>query len=260
MSTVVYGDIQDRFGFGINDCWVTAKDNTTSTEYYDSDAGGSYSITVDDVSHQFTVTVWHSGYIVTSQDVNVYSGDLNQCDFAPTSGYQLNASIEGTVQDDEGLPVEDAFVWGNGNNYKFGTKTNSNGDYALPLHKADTYTIKATKNNSTVISNGDVTQSGMHPTTSITKDFTGSYCLARILGTVDLGYAVYGRSVVISDNLTAAGLTHVDDPATTTVYMKTRIWGGGGTLYTSTDDSDTANEGDGSDGTDYDGDCGGCGE
>lgn len=259
MATIVFGDIQDRFGVDVNNCFVTAKDDVTHIEYYDTDADGNYIIVVADVTHFFTVKVWHSGYVIGSQQIAVYSGDFNQCDFIPPS-HNLEASVEGTVQDGDGNPVENAFVWGESTNW-YGCKTNSSGEYALPLHVGGTYNIMARKTNFDERAYGSVVQSGYHPASKTTKNFTGAYCLARILGTVDLGFAVDGRSVIIPDDLpTASALIKPDTPATTTVYMRTRKYGTGAALTTTSSGTSDSSEGDGAGGTDYDGTCGDCGD
>ena len=259
MATNVYGNIQDRFGVGVNDCWVTAKDDVTGIEYYDMDADGDYIITVADVSHFYTIKVWHSGYVIAERNIGVYSGNFNQCDFIPPS-HNLEASVEGTVEDNDGNPVENAFVWGESTNW-YGCKTNSNGEYALPLHVSGTYDIKASKTNFNERSYGSVIQSGFHPSSKTTKNFTGAYLLSRILGTVDLGFAVAGRSVIIPDDLpTASALIEADTPATTTVYLKTRKYGTGAALATTSSGTSDSSEGDGSGGTDYNGTCGDCGD
>jgi len=260
-ETIIYGDIQDRFGSGVSNCHVTAEDDVTHIEYYDTDADGEYSVVVGNESHNYTVSVWHSGYVVRSRTIAVTPNDFNQCDFIPPS-YNLVASVEGTVEDNYGNPVENAFVWGEGTNW-YGCKTNANGEYALPLHTGGTYDIKACKTNFNERSYGSITQSGYHPTTDeqTTKNFTGTYCLERILGTDDLGFAVYGRSVVIPDDLpTTSSLIAADDPATTTVKLKTWKFGSGAALTTTSSGTSDSSEGEGSGGTNYKGDCGDCGE
>lgn len=261
MATNVYGDIQDRFGVGVMDCYVTATDDVTGIAYYDVVADGNYTITVADVTHFFTVKVWHSGYVIRERTIAVYSGNFNQCDFIPPS-YHLEASVEGTVEDNDGNPVENAFVWGESTNW-YGCKTNSNGEYALPLHVGGTYNIMARKTNFDERSHGSITQAGYHPTTieQTTKNFTGAYYLSRILGTVDLGFAVFGRSVIIPDDLpTTSALIAADTPATNTVLLKTRKFGSGAALATTTSGTSDSSEGDGSGGTDYNGGCGDCGD
>jgi len=260
-ETIIYGDIQDRFGSGVSNCHVTAEDDVTHIEYYDTDADGEYSVVVGNESHNYTVSVWHSGYVVRSRTIAVTPNDFNQCDFIPPS-YNLVASVEGNVEDNYGNPVENAFVWGEGTNW-YGCKTNANGEYALPLHTGGTYNIKACKTNFNERSYGSITQSGYHPTTDeqTTKNFTGTYCLERILGTDDLGFAVYGRSVVIPDDLpTTSSLIAADDPATTTVKLKTWKFGSGAALTTTSSGTSDSSEGEGSGGTNYKGDCGDCGE
>jgi len=261
LETIIYGDIQDRFGSGVSNCHVTAEDDVTHIEYYDTDADGEYSVVVGNESHYYTVSVWHSGYVVRSRTIGVTANTFNQCDFIPPS-YNLVASVEGTVEDNYGNPVENAFVWGEGTNW-YGCKTNANGEYALPLHTGGTYDIKACKTNFNERSYGSITQSGYHPTTDeqTTKNFTGTYCLERILGTDDLGFAVYGRSVVIPDDLpTTSSIITADEPATTTVKLKTWKFGSGAALTTTSSGTSDSSEGEGSGGTNYKGDCGDCGE
>ena len=263
MATRIVGVIENSLEELIPDCYVEAYDHQGggSTLGTMADSSGYYEITVSDNNHYYDVTVWHSGYTIEEQDT-IYApeGKDTHVDFVPPD-HDLKPSVVGVVQDDEGLPVEDANVWGEGSSYKFGAKTNADGEYVLPLHRADTYIIKAVKNNFSIRSNVSVTQSGNHPTSTTTVDFTGSYHLERNLGTDRLGYAVYGRSVVARDRLDSSGtLIQANEPATTTVFMKTRRWGSGSVLTTTYSGDWNLDEGDGHGGTNYSGDCGDCGE
>lgn len=260
MTVHIAGDVEDVNGNRVAGCRVNAVDHQGGYIYHDTtDDMGHYDMIVSNYGHYYDMSAYHSGYVIEHQDdIGTPSGGDHDytvyVDWKPPD-HHLKASIVGTVQDDEGLGIPNANVWGVGSTYMFGTSTDSNGDYVLPLHEADTYTIKAVKNNYTVRTYGSITQSGRHPSATTTINFTGSYYLARILGTTNLGYAVYHRSVVIPDFLMDNyNLTHASNPATTTVYMKTRTWGSGGVLWTSTNDASNATEGDGLGGSDYDGD------
>ena len=261
MTTYIDGTVENEFGQPLPDSLVGLTDRLDGSYLSTfTDNGGDYEFTVT-AYHHYDLTVWHSGYTIESQyDIIAEEDTFTLVNFTPPD-HNLHASVIGTVQDDEGLPVENANVWGVGSSYIFGCKTEADGQYVLPLHRADTYTIKATKNNFTIKSNVSVTQSGNHPTSSTTVDFTGSYCLERNLGTTRLGFAVYDRAVVVPDLLyDSYDLIHADSPAESTVFMKTRRWGSGGVLWTTYSGGYDADEGDGSGGSNYDGDCGDCGE
>ena len=261
MTTYIDGTVENSLSQLISDCLVSAHDHYGGDDLYTTtDVSGHYEFEVS-ANDTYDLTVWHSGYTIEHQDNILATADTyTYVDFIPPD-HNLNASVIGIVQDDEGLPIENANVYGVGSSYKFGAKTDANGNYALPLHRADTYTIKAVKNNFSVRSNASITQSGNHPTASTTIDFTGSYYLARTLGTTRIGFAVYGRSVVVLDLLNSSGsLIQADGPATTTVFMKARRWGSGGSLTTTYTGDWNADEGDGSGGSNYGGDCGDCGE
>ena len=261
MSTYLDGTVENSLSQLIQDCLVNAHNHYGGTDLQTTtDGAGHYEFEVN-ANDTYDLTVWHSGYTVEHQnDILATADTYTYVDFIPPD-HNLRASVIGTVQDDEGIAVPDVNVYAVGSTYIFGGRTDSSGHYILPLHRPDTYTIKAAKNNFSVRSNVSITQSGNHPTASTTIDFTGSYYLSRTLGTTRLGYAVYGRAVVVPDLLNGSyDLIQANGPATTTVFMKTRKWGSGDILRTYTNGGDSADEGDGSGGSNYDGDCGDCGE
>jgi len=244
-----------------DDTYITAYYKQNNLERIDSmyiDGMGVYEPSVE-------LRIYRSGYVrqpCTRTDIvdGESNGPFNFVDWN-----YLRASVEGIVKDEDNNPVENVNVWGIRTGAQYGCKTASDGKYALPLHTAGTYTIKAIKNNHNIeIQDSDITQSTKHPDWATEKMFTESHCIKRITAYPIGTYAhlntlaVDNQSVIIPDDpVTSDGsLPLPENVAGTIVKAKTVTWGSAPTQSTTSTGTWDSSTGYGSGGFDYDGDMG----
>lgn len=243
--TVIYGDIKNYAGFDIHDDigmkmtydvpsgTACADGLGWSGEVYYRVRGeeSSYAIYVDGMSGFLDIEPYKCGYkLITVGSNPVYDEIINGMD-----DIVLDATMHGRVIDVYGDPIINANVFTD--NDHNGVKTNNNGYYALPACDNGYYTPTAVKNNFISNTGAMMHQIGNHPTVVTTRNFTltrysnatGDYAHEDVL-------CISDQSVIIPDDpVTGTGaLLQATTVAPTTVKAKTRRWGVGSSLGTST--------------------------
>lgn len=178
----------------------------------------------------FDVSVSHYGYVSRSQRVHVSLNKWTDVYFTLSYGYELHASIEGVVHDEDDNPMSNMMVWGQGilgNTKYWGCLTQSDGTYSLPINLAGNYMICCGKNNyDTMTAVANYLQESSVPLSTTTINFTGDYRLTRSGTLVDPKIAISGRAIMIRDDLNN-GYAYTNTTAqTNTVFAKTRKWTG----------------------------------
>ena len=224
MSQGVFVTVQDKFGDPLANVYVSASGYGISWHAYTNDSG---TCIMDTYAGTFLVYTRRYGLVQNSQYVTVPSGYYTNLYFTPVTGYEMHASIEGILHNENDVLVGDIMVWGIGilgTTKYWGCLTKSNGEYRLPIHSAGTYNIVCGKTNYDMVSIGDYTQVSTAPISTTTKNFTGTYKATRI--TIDDPMlCVDGRSMVIRDTLDG-NYNYQSDSPTNSVYTKVRKWNG----------------------------------
>jgi len=271
IQNYIDNEISGPFGMEASSYVHDLGDDVYTTAYYkQQNLTNDDIIYIDGMEGTVDLKVFHSGYVkqIRSRD-DVVDKDINgPFDFTGSENY-LRASVEGIVKDEDGNPVENVAVFGTSYNPAqryYGGKTNADGKYALPFHKAGHYYIHALKNNfySKDHSHDSIYQGSDHPETKTTIDFIGSNCINRIkdypIGTHAHSntLAVDNQSVIIPDDpVTSDGsLPLPENVAGTIVKAKTVTWGTAPTQSTTSTGTWDSSTGYGSGGFDYDGDMG----
>jgi hypothetical protein len=239
----------------------------TGEVYYQraADDDYTYAINVDGMEGLVRITPYKSGYELKEIEFSgITAKNLNTGnDF--TGSNHLPCWAQGTITDSDGNPIENANIWGEGDGYKYGAKSNDAGKYALPLHKFGTYGytfyyLRAIKNNFNININSTdwVYVSGYHCDYLFTLDFTlvrksdptGANAHVNSL-------CVDNQSVIILDDpVTSSTLIKPSSIGTTIVKAKTRKWGTGAAQCTTSTGTSNGGIGYGSGGSDYDGNTG----
>ena len=173
-----------------------------------------------------TVTASHEGYVTQSQYVYVSSDEWKNVYFDNAHGNALKPSIEGTVYDTDNNPVPNMIVWVSGtlgNTDKWGSVTDGNGKYSLPVFTAGDYITYCGKNNHEIVRGDNYYQADTSPTSTTIINFSGSTAVRRSsTGGDQIG--VYNRSLVIKDDLDFGYYYPSDTPSYSEVYAKARKW------------------------------------
>jgi hypothetical protein len=260
--TIINGDIKDYIGENIKDdigfkitgsiCTPCTTSGCLSLYTRIKNEDSTYGIYVDGMEGMLDIEPFKCGYkLETFNEGPVYKENINSID-----DIILDATIHGRVVDTNGNPVTNANIFTLENNY--GAKTNSDGYYALPQCNTGGSSPYAIKNNFDKQNAASVYQSGNHPTITTTRNFTlhrstdatGEYAHEDVL-------SVYDQSVIIPDDpVTGLGsLLQATTVGATTVKAKTRKWGIGVSLGTSTGTGASYQQ-NGTGGYDSDGDMG----
>lgn len=242
------------------DTWINAWYRQKNMDYNDT-------LKIDGFEGTVGLKAFRSGYVrQTRSCAGVVDKDLNgPYDF--TGADYLRASVEGIVRDADGYVVPGVNIFGTSYSpasIYYGCKTTSDGKYALPFHCAGTYSCHALKNNFLMKthSGASITQSSKHPASKTTRDFTVANCINRVSAHPIGAYAhiesfaVDQQSVIIPDD-PITGTTQIKPTSVgaSVVKVKTRRWGTGAAMGTSTGAADTG-RGYGSGGFNYKGDMG----
>ena len=202
----------------------------------------------------FTVSVSRYGYISRSQSVFVEGEHFEDVNFTLSTEYEMHASIEGVVHDENGDPLSNIMVWGTGilgNTKYYGCNTQSDGSYSLPINSLGDYIIYCGKNNYDIINGGTYYQPAAIPTYTAIFNFTGDNVAVRNGNDTDSIIGVANRSFMIKDDLSTSYYYVADEGDTDTVYAKARKWTGGH-LDTYSTDTEWELSRDGYGGTQYD--------
>ena len=236
--------VKDKFNNPIKNVYVSGGGSCTT------DGGGDCTYATN--HGNFTVSASHYGYVSKSQYVSVPYDDWVSVYFMISTGYELHASIEGIIHDENGELLPNMMVWGRGilgNTKYWGCYTNSVGQYSLPINSAGDYEIICGKNNYDMINGGIFFQPSASPTYTAIFDFTGNNSAQRI--NVDSSkVCIDNRSMVIKDDLSDS-YNYQSDTSNTNVYAKVRKWNGG-LLNTYLSEADYEYAQDGYGGSQYD--------
>jgi len=241
--------------------------NITAT-YKQKNLSHSDSMYIDGMENDVYLKIFHSGYVKQSK----YCGDVTEKEengpYDFTNSDYLRASVQGMVIDADGYPVKNAVVFATSYNptkQYYGCKTNNDGIYALPLHKAGNYYINAHKNNFYLKqhSHDAIQQTSCHPESSTEIYFSGSNHINRVTDYPRGDYAhintlaVDNQSVIIPDDpVTDGNLIKPNSVATNIVKVKTHKWGTGAAQSTTSTGTWDSSTGYGSGGFNYAGDTG----
>jgi hypothetical protein len=134
------GTVKDSNGVPMEAALILILSTSYSTV---TDAAGNYSIT-GITPGTYNVAVSKPGYSATTKSVTITAGEQNVTDFTLVI---TRSSISGTVQDENGDPVEGATVkLFNSENVEIGTATtNSTGGFVFEDLNFGSYTVKVTK-------------------------------------------------------------------------------------------------------------------
>lgn len=231
----------------------------TGEVYYQraADDDYTYTINVDGMEGSVRITPYKAGYIlkeiefsgITAKNLNT-GNDFTGTDYLPST-------FQGTIIDSDGNPIENANIWAEKVNYKYGAKSNSDGKYALPICAyTGTFSPRAIKNNFNLnIGSGLWIYTQYHMPSATTRNFTltrksdptGDYAHVNSL-------CVDDQSVIILDDpVTSSTLIKPSSVGTSIVKVKTRKWGAGAAQSTTSTGTSNGGIGYGSGGWDYDG-------
>ena len=221
MATSIDGYVKDRNGMGLEDVFVSGAGGSDRTN-----AGGKYYYVCNPGTSN--ISAGKAGYVTKRQSASLPLNVVTTVNFTVATGYELHASIEGTVRDDNNDLKPDIMVWAEGilgSTGRYGCKTQSDGTYVLPVFVGGDYIIECGKNNFNIISQCDYYQSGLYPTYTADIHFTGSFAIDRILSENNK-LAIFNRSIVIKDDLDSSYYNIADIPSTEKVYAEVRKWSG----------------------------------
>lgn len=263
-------EVDGNFGMKASEYVLDVGTNVWGTQYFrqknlDCDAV----MKVDGFAGAFVdLQAFRSGYVKrTLSCAGVVSQNLNgPYDF--TGGNYLQASVEGMVHDADGLPLPNANIYGTSYSPAqryYGCKSASDGKYALPFHLAGTYSVHGVKNNFLIKthSGASIVQSGDHPASKTTRNFTVGDCLNRVSAYPTGAYAHLDalasakQSIIIPDDPLTSDVPIIPTSVgATIVKVRNRAAPAGSTSMGTSDNPGTEGRGYGSGGFNYEGDMG----
>lgn len=133
---MIEGKVIDMNGDGIANASVSFARRIGTSSTTTTDSKGNFSFQ-DVTPGDYRVTASKTGYITNYVDITVNAGQTSTCQIVLPGEPTPTGSIEGTVTDTDGNPLQGVLV----NAGSYSTTTDVNGDYALSDVDTGTYTV-----------------------------------------------------------------------------------------------------------------------